>query len=120
MKSMESLYTCLWSSSKGYNHSNNALHTMWMIVGIAVDGALMASKDFGFMLLMGLLSFAIQTKLLTHCASVPGIFLTFTLRLAMYASFSVGRAVLGYGNLGRAIRGGDEGLGKVESAVGTA
>lgn len=75
------------------------------IVGIAVDGALMASRDFGFMLSIGLASFALQAKMLTYCNSVPAVFATFSLRLATYALFSVGRIVLGYGNLGRVIRG---------------
>ncbi|KAL3790228.1 hypothetical protein ACHAW5_004338 [Stephanodiscus triporus] len=75
------------------------------IVGIAVDGALMASRDFGFMLAIGLASFALQAKVLTYCNSVPAVFATFSLRLATYAFFSVGRISLGYGNLGRVIRG---------------
>ncbi|KAL7544489.1 hypothetical protein ACHAWF_007868 [Thalassiosira exigua] len=75
------------------------------IVGIAVDGCMMASRDFGFMLAMGLSSFALQAKLLTYCNTVGDIFGTFTVRLASYVIFSIGRAALGYGNLGRAIRG---------------
>merc|ERR1719253_153701 len=81
------------------------------IVGIAVDGAMMASRDFGFMLTTGLGSFMLQAKLLTYCNSVAEIFGTFTIRLGSYALLSVGRALLGYGNLGRAIRG-DRGKGK--------
>jgi len=81
------------------------------IVGIAVDGAMMASRDFGFMLTTGLGSFMLQAKLLTYCNSVADIFGTFTIRLGSYALLSVGRALLGYGNLGRAIRG-DRGKGK--------
>lgn len=75
------------------------------IVGIAVDGALMASRDFGFMLSIGLASFFLQAKLLTYCTTVSGIFGTFTVRLGTYALFSVGRALLGYGKLGRVLRG---------------
>mmetsp|Transcript_11664 Transcript_11664/g.24889 ORF Transcript_11664/g.24889 Transcript_11664/m.24889 type:complete len:526 (+) Transcript_11664:125-1702(+) len=75
------------------------------IVGIAVDGAMMASRDFGFMLATGLGSFALQAKLLNYCNTVGDIFSTFTIRLGTYAVLSVGRALLGYGNLGRAIRG---------------
>ncbi|KAL3821750.1 hypothetical protein ACHAXA_008486 [Cyclostephanos tholiformis] len=75
------------------------------IVGIAVDGALMASRDFGFMLAIGISSFALQAKVLTYCTSVPAVFATFSLRLATYAFFSVGRILMGYGNLGRVIKG---------------
>lgn len=75
------------------------------IVGIAVDGALMASRDFGFMLAIGISSFALQAKVLTYCHSVPAVFGTFSLRLATYAICSVIRILLGYGNLGRVMRG---------------
>lgn len=78
------------------------------IMGIAVDGAMMASRDFGFMLATGLGSFVLQTTLLTYCNTVGDIFSTFTIRLGTYALLSVGRALLGYGNLGRAIRGGGD------------
>ena len=78
------------------------------IVAIAVDGAMMASRDFMFMLGLGLTSFVMQAKLLTYCKSVGDILATFTLRLGTYAVVSVARGLLGYGNLGRAIRGGKE------------
>ncbi|KAL7527794.1 hypothetical protein ACHAXR_002132 [Thalassiosira sp. AJA248-18] len=75
------------------------------IVGIAVDGAMLASRDFGFMLATGIASFVLQAKLLAYCNTVGDIFATFTIRLGTYAVLSAGRALLGYGNLGRAIRG---------------
>ncbi|KAL9178994.1 hypothetical protein ACHAXT_011967 [Thalassiosira profunda] len=84
------------------------------IVGIAVDGMAIASRDFGFMLASGLASFVLQAKLLTFCQSVGEIFGTFTIRLAIYALFTIGRAGMGWGPLGRAIRG--QG-GKSEPAV---
>ena len=74
------------------------------IVGIAVDGAMMASRDFGFMLSTGVASFLLQAKLLEHCNSIGGIFVTFAIRLGVYAFIGIGRAALGYGNLGRAIQ----------------
>jgi len=74
------------------------------VVAIAVDGSMMASKDFSWMLGLGLSSFFVQSMLLSHCSSVQAIFWTFTLRLASYAVLSVARALLGYGHLGRAIR----------------
>ena len=75
------------------------------IVGIAVDGALMASRDFGFMLLLGLTSFVMQDTLLSYCQTVPHLFATFTLRLGIYSILSVSRILLGGGSLGRVIRG---------------
>jgi hypothetical protein len=75
------------------------------IVGIAVDGALMASRDFGFMLFLGLTSFVMQDTLLSYCQTVPHLFATFTLRLGIYSILSVSRILLGGGSLGRVIRG---------------
>jgi len=75
------------------------------IMGIAVDGTMMASRDFGWMLGLGLSSFFMQAKLLTYCHSVGDIVRTFTLRLGTYTVFSTARALLGFGNIGRAIRG---------------
>lgn len=74
------------------------------ILGIGVDGCMMASKDFGFMLVNGLLGFLVQAKLLDYCTSISGIFYSFTVRLSMYTLFATGRAALGVGNLGRALR----------------
>ena len=76
------------------------------IVGIAVDGCLLASRDFGFMLATGIGSFLLQSMiLLPYCNTVGDIFGTFTIRLGTYAVLSAGRALLGFGNLGKAIRG---------------
>ena len=74
------------------------------ILGIGVDGCMMASKDFGFMLFNGLLGFLVQAKLLDYCTSISGIFYSFTVRLSMYTLFATGRAALGVGNLGKALR----------------
>ena len=74
------------------------------ILGIGVDGCMMASKDFGFMLFNGLAGFLVQAKILQHCSSIPGIFYSFTVRLAMYTLFATGRAAVGMGNLGKALQ----------------
>ena len=74
------------------------------ILGIGVDGCMMASKDFGFMLFNGLLGFLVQAKLLDYCTSISGIFYSFTVRLSMYTLFATGRAALGVGNLGKALK----------------
>jgi hypothetical protein len=74
---------------------------------VTVDGAMLASRDFGFMLASGILTMLMQIVLLTTwCSSISDIFKTFTLRLGTYAVLSVARAALGYGALGRAIRSG--------------
>ena len=89
------------------------------IMGIAVDGCMMASRDFMFMLGLGVTSFLMQAKLLTYCNSVGGIVRTFTLRLGIYALASVARALLGFGNLGRAIcgEGREKRLGKIAEST---
>lgn len=62
------------------------------IMGIAVDGAMMASRDFGFMLATGIVSFFVQAKLLEYCSSVQAIIATFAIRLGFYTLSSVIRA----------------------------
>lgn len=67
---------------------------------------MLASKDFGFMLMQGLATMMMQLVLLkTWCTSLSDIFTTFTLRLGSYAVFSLIRAALGYGKLGQALLG---------------
>ena len=83
-------------------------HDVINITYTSVDGTMMASRDFGWMLGLGLSSFVMQAKLLTYCHSVGDIVRTFTLRLGTYTVFSTARALLGFGNIGRAIRGGDK------------
>ncbi|KAG7345056.1 MATE efflux family protein [Nitzschia inconspicua] len=74
------------------------------IFAVTVDGAMLASKDFGFMLTQGLLSMMMQLLLLkTWCSNLSDIFTTFTLRLGSYAVISLIRAASGYGKLGRAL-----------------
>lgn len=76
------------------------------IFTVAVDGAMLASRDFGFMMLQGTLSLLIQCKLLSSpwCTSVSAVFATFTLRLGSYALLGLTRVALGYGPLGNALR----------------
>ncbi|KAL3800693.1 hypothetical protein ACHAWO_013235 [Cyclotella atomus] len=87
------------------------------ILGIGVDGCMMASKDFGFMLFNGLLGFLVQAKILDYCTSISGIFYSFTVRLSMYTLFATGRAALGRGNLGKALRRRDSFSSLQESSV---
>ncbi|CAB9513515.1 Protein DETOXIFICATION [Seminavis robusta] len=76
------------------------------IFTVAVDGSMLASRDFGFMLFQGTLSLLVQWKLLLSpwCSSVSAVFATFTLRLGTYALFAVIRVALGRGPLGKALR----------------
>lgn len=71
---------------------------------VSIDGAMLASKDFGFMLTLGLSTFMAQLYLLPSVTSVAGIFHTFTLRLACYSVMAMARWALGFGAIGRVIR----------------
>ena len=73
------------------------------IMTVAIDGAMLASKDFGFILLFGTTTCLIQLNLLPLCQSLTAVFGTFTFRLGSYAIAAAGRAALGQGNLGRII-----------------
>lgn len=78
------------------------------VFAVTVDGAMLASKDFGFMLSQGIFSMLVQFVLLkTWCSSISDIFATFVLRLGSYAIISLIRAGFGYGKLGRAISNGE-------------
>lgn len=78
------------------------------IFAVTVDGAMLASRDFNFMLGQGILTMLLQIFLLSTswCSSISAIFATFTIRLGSYATSSLIRAGLGFGKLGTALRGG--------------
>ena len=80
------------------------MYSLFLSVAVAVDGAMLASRDFGFMLLQGTLSLLIQWKLLASCTTVSAVFGTFTFRLGSYAMLGLIRVALGYGPLGKALR----------------
>lgn len=71
------------------------------VMGIAVDGCMMASRDFGFMLVNGIVGFLLQAKLLQYTSSISGIFASFTARLSMYTVLAVGRTAFGFNTIGR-------------------
>ena len=75
------------------------------IFAVAVDGAMLASRDFGFMLLTGLASLGLQLRFLSHCTSVSDILTTFTVRLGLYAVAALARMTLGWGRVGRVLKG---------------
>ena len=86
------------------------MYNSYAYYAVAVDGAMLASRDFGFMLVQGFVTLVVQYKLLQSprfCTSLSAIFATFTLRLASYTVMAAIRAaVLGKGRLGRALRAG--------------
>jgi hypothetical protein len=80
---------------------------LFMYIEVTVDGAMLAGRDFGFMLTQGVLTTLLQIFLLkAWCSSLSNIYTTFTLRLGSYALVSLVRVFLGFGPLGRVIRGG--------------
>jgi Na+-driven multidrug efflux pump len=74
------------------------------ILAVAVDGALMASRDYTVMLVLGICTFAGQLLLLQRCTTVSNILLVFALRLGTYACFASGRIVLGFGQVGKCLK----------------
>ena len=77
---------------------------MVTIFGIAMDGAMLASRDFGFILFIGIGTFLTQLTLLQKCHTIPAIFGTFTMRLGLYSLLAGARLALGHGALGRLLR----------------
>jgi Na+-driven multidrug efflux pump len=80
-----------------------SLNVATAIFANAVDGAFLASKDFGFLTAIGAAMLLVQLYLLTLCTSVGDIFGTFTIRLATYTVVALTRIALGYGGVGRVI-----------------
>mmetsp|Transcript_44021 Transcript_44021/g.106144 ORF Transcript_44021/g.106144 Transcript_44021/m.106144 type:complete len:521 (-) Transcript_44021:110-1672(-) len=82
------------------------LTVLTAIFAVTVDGAMLASRDFGFMLTQGTLTMLLQLFLLKNwCSSISQVYATFTLRLGSYAAVSLLRVFSGFGPLGRVIRG---------------
>jgi len=76
------------------------------IFTVAVDGSMLAAKDFGFMLGFGFSTFVAQLYLLrNHCSSIAFVFGTFTFRLGSYALLSLVRMWSGNGPLGKVMYG---------------
>lgn len=74
------------------------------ILAVTVDGAMLASRDFGFMLVCGTLTSVMQLYTLNWCNTLTAIFGTFTFRLGSYTLAVLARVAMGKGELGRAIR----------------
>jgi len=82
-----------------------ALAVATTIFAVAIDGAYLAARDFGFMLSVAIASTGLQMWLLRFSNSISFILNTFTVRLATYAVASLVRAAMGGGPLGRALKG---------------
>ena len=78
-----------------------ALNVASGIIANAVDGAFLASKDFGFLTGIGASLLLLQLSLLPSCTTISAIFGTFTIRLAVYTVIALGRIALGHGEMGR-------------------
>jgi Na+-driven multidrug efflux pump len=74
------------------------------IMAVTVDGAMLASRDFGFMLAMGTLTCLVQLYTLNWCTTLTAIFGTFTFRLGSYTLAVLARVAMGKGDIGRAIK----------------
>ncbi|GKY92589.1 hypothetical protein MPSEU_000229000 [Mayamaea pseudoterrestris] len=74
------------------------------IASVAIDGAMLASRDFGFMLTVGLTTFIAQLGMLRHSTSLSWVFGSFTMRLGIYSILALVRGALGYGPIGRMLK----------------
>lgn len=79
----------------------------WMIsnaiMAVTVDGAMLASRDFGWMLFLGLSTFLVQLGALRRATTLNAIFATFIFRLGVYGPACAIRAAMGKGAIGKAI-----------------
>jgi len=80
-----------------------SLAVMQAILTTTMDGAMLASRDFSFIIIVGLLTCFLQVSLLPRCLTLGSIFGTFTLRLASYAIAILLRVGSGSGILGKVL-----------------
>jgi putative MATE family efflux protein len=73
------------------------------IMAVTVDGAMLASKDFGWMLFLGIATFLAQMGALKNATNLNAVFATFIFRLGVYGPLCVIRAAMGKGAIGKAI-----------------
>ncbi|KAI2498401.1 hypothetical protein MHU86_16098 [Fragilaria crotonensis] len=83
---------------------NSAPAVFWVvnqaILAITVDGAMLASRDFGFLLQVGSLTCLMQLCTLNWCNSVGMLLGSFAIRLGTYTIAALGRVALGKGVIG--------------------
>lgn len=80
-----------------------SLAVIQTILSTSLDGAMLASRDFLFIIMVGLATCALQLILAARCNSLSAIYGSFTLRLAAYAVAVVLRVVSGRGPLGKVL-----------------
>ena len=73
------------------------------IMAVTVDGAMLASKDFGWMLFLGISTFLAQLGALKNATNLNAVFATFIFRLGVYGPLCLARAAMGKGAIGKAI-----------------
>jgi len=83
-----------------------SIAVMQAIFTTALDGAMLASRDFSFIILVGLLTCYLQIELAARCMSLNAIFGSFTIRLAAYVIAVVARIASGSGILGKILASG--------------
>jgi len=89
--------------------SSTAPWVFWSVVmaimAVALDGAMLASKDFGFILSMGITTCILQLGWLKYFAgTLSSIFMSFAFRLGSYALAVAVRTMLGRGALGKVLK----------------
>lgn len=77
---------------------------MQTIMATSLDGAMLASRDFSFIILIGLLTCGTQLVLSSRCGNLSAIFCAFTLRLALYSVAVFARIACGGGVLGNVLK----------------
>jgi putative MATE family efflux protein len=73
------------------------------ILAITLDGAMLASREFGFLLFVGTMTCLLQMGTLHCCNSIGAILSTFSLRLGTYSIAVAIRIVMGKGSLGQTL-----------------
>lgn len=77
---------------------------MMTIMGTALDGAMLASRDFNFIILLGLITMGLQLAIVSQCTTLSAIYASFALRLITYSVGVITRVTSGRGALGRVLR----------------
>eukprot|EP00640_Fibrocapsa_japonica_P005389 CAMPEP_0113951432 /NCGR_PEP_ID=MMETSP1339-20121228/86094_1 /TAXON_ID=94617 /ORGANISM="Fibrocapsa japonica" /LENGTH=107 /DNA_ID=CAMNT_0000959677 /DNA_START=15 /DNA_END=335 /DNA_ORIENTATION=- /assembly_acc=CAM_ASM_000762 len=60
-----------------------SLAVIQAILAVALDGAMLASRDFSFIIVVGLFTLVMQLGLLGRCGGLSAIFVSFAMRLGV-------------------------------------
>jgi len=80
-----------------------SLAVIQTIIATSIDGAMLASRDFSFIIKVGVSTCALQLVLASMCKNLSEIYGSFTLRLAVYSLAVLSRIYLGRGTLAKVI-----------------